>query len=195
MKIQFIAAFFQENGGIVQAKKLRDQGFTHYQLNQLIHRGQVVKVKQGLYKWNDSNQSELLEVARIVPNGIFCLFTACQQYELTTFVSSSYHIAVPRASKVILPPYPPIKLYYWDSASFHTGKIEIDLDGAIVHIYDVEKTVCDVIRQRNKIGMDITKEVIKSYLERKERNLSRLMEYARILRLEKYMSTYLNLLV
>lgn len=195
MKKQFIQAFFNTHDGIIRTKQLRDAGFTHYQLNQLIQSGQVLKVKQGIYKWNDSDRSELVEVARIVPEGVFCLFTACQYHELSNFVASSYHLSIPKKSKIVLPIYPPIKLYYWEAASYQTGKTEIELDSAPIQIYDVEKTVCDVIRQRNKVGLDIVKEVVATYLQRTDRNLAKLVEYASELGLKNYISNYLNLLL
>jgi predicted transcriptional regulator of viral defense system len=194
MKKQFIQNFFSANDGIIRTKQLRDAGFTHYQLNQLIQTGEVLKVKQGIYKWNDSNRSELAEVAHIVPEGIFCLYTACQYYELTTFVASAYHLAIPKKSKVILPGYPPIKLYYWETASYQTGQTEIKQGGVSIWMYDLEKTVCDVIRQRNKVGLDIVKEVVVTYLQRTDRNLAKLVEYAGELGLKNYVLNYLNLL-
>ena len=195
MKKQFIHDFFTAHDGVIRTKQLRDAGFTHYQLNQLIRNEQVLKVKQGVYKWNDSDRSEWAEVAQIVPEGIFCLFTACQYYELSTFVASAYHLAIPKKSKVVLPEYPPVKLYYWDTASYQTGQTEIKPDGVSIQIYDLEKTVCDVIRQRNKVGLDLVKEVIVTYLQRTDRNLAKLVEYAGKLGLKNYVSNYLNLLV
>lgn len=195
MRKQFIQDFFKANDGIVRTKQLRDGGFTHYQLNQLIQSGRVLKVKQGVYKWINSDQTELVEVARTVPEGVFCLYTACQYYQLTTFVASAYHLAIPKKSKVVLPVYPPIKLYYWETVSYQTGRTDIKPDGVSILMYDLEKTVCDVIRQRNKVGLDLVKEVVTTYLQRTDRNLANLVQYAGELGVKNYVSTYLNLLV
>lgn len=195
MKKQFIQDFFNANDGIIRTKQLRNAGFTHYQLNQLIQTGEVLKVKQGVYKWNDSDRSELAEVAQIVPEGIVCLYSACQYYELSTFIATAYHMAIPKKSKVVLPDYPPIKLYYWETLSYQIGQTEIKQDGVSIKMYDLEKTVCDVIRQRNKVGLDIVREVVVTYLQRTDRNLAKLVEYASKLGLKNYVSNYLNLLV
>lgn len=195
MRIEFIQDFFRTQGGIVDTKKLKEAGFTHYQLNNLMQSGQVVKVKQGLYQWNEAEQSELGIVARIVPEGICCLFTACQHYELTTFVSSQYHIAIAKKAKVVLPDYPPIQLYYWEEKSYSTGVIEMLVNGIPVRMYDKEKTICDMIRLRNRMGLDTVKEVVKNYLERKDRNLAKLSSYARELGIGQYMSDMIGLLV
>lgn len=195
MKIQFLPDFFKANNGILTGQQLREAGYTYYQLNNLMQSDLVIKLKQGLYKWNDSGQHEQHEVAKMVPNGVFCLFTACQHYELTTFVSSEYHLAIPIKSKVVLPLYPPIKLYYWTQVSYATGIVQVSIDGTSVKMYDPEKTVCDMIRLRNKIGMDTVKEVEKNYIKRKDRNLSKLTRYARELGVQKYIMEHLSLLL
>jgi len=195
MQIQSIEDFFRENGGIAETGQLRKAGFTHYYLNQLIENRQIIKLKQGLYQWNEPDRDEMGDVARIVPTGIFCLFTACQYYELTTFISGEYHLAVPKKYKVVLPQYPPIKLYYWQETSYTTGITQINRDGFSIQIYDLEKTVCDMIRQRNKIGADTVKEVVKNYLLRKDRNLAALTRYAKELNVGHYVTDYISLLV
>ena len=62
-------------------------------------------------------------------------------------------------------------------------------------IYDMEKTVADILFYRNKVGIEETKEVLVNYLARKERNLNKLHRYAKELRCEKILSTYLEVLL
>ncbi len=195
MNQTLLADFFQVHSGIVRTQQLRAGGFTHYQLSPLIQQGQVLKIKRGLYKWNTSDQPELPEVARIVPDGVFCLFTAGAHYELTTFVASAYHIAIPRKDKVTLPDYPPIKLYYWNDVAYQLGRTTIVLNGTVLPIYDPEKTVCDFLRQRHKLGLDLAKEVLTTYLRRPDRQIARLVEYASQLGLSQYVDTTLNVLL
>jgi len=56
-----------------------------------------------------------------------------------------------------------------------------------IKIYDLEKSVCDAVRFRNRIGLDITIEVVKNYVGRKDRDLNKLINYARQLRIESIM--------
>ena len=195
MKQTALVDFFQTHGGIVRTQQLRAGGFTHYQLKPFIQRGQVLKIKQGLYKWHTSDQSELPEVAGIVPNGVFCLLTAAQHYDLTTFVASAYHIAIPRKDKVILPDYPPIQLYYWNQTAYELGRTTVIINATVLPIYDPEKTVCDFLRQRHKLGLDLAKEVLTAYLRRPNRQIVRLVEYAGQLGLGQHIDNSLNLLL
>lgn len=66
------------------------------------------------------------------------------------------------------------------------------IDGFNIRLYDVERCVCDAVKFRNKVGMDICSEIINNYLERPDRNLSKLMDYARRLRVGKILEQYLQ---
>jgi predicted CopG family antitoxin len=73
------------------------------------------------------------------------------------------------------------------------GVITQRIGGYAVEIYDLEKSVCDAVKHRTKIGTDVTSEILKNYLKRKDRNLSKLMKYAKEMRLEKTLKTYLEI--
>lgn len=70
--------------------------------------------------------------------------------------------------------------------------MKMKIDGFNIRVYDVERSVCDAVKFRNKVGMDVCSEIINNYLERPNRNLSRLMDYARILRVGTILEKYLQ---
>jgi predicted transcriptional regulator of viral defense system len=186
---------FEAHGGVANASQLLEEGVTYYQLKELLATGQVVKLKRGLYRWTDVPVSEMEEVAHIVKKGVYCLFSAAAHHDLTTFVSSEYHLAVPKKYKVVLPEYPPIKLYYWQEAAYQTGIIKVEIEGEMVAMYDAEKTVCDIVKYQKKVGMDTLKEVLNTYLRRKDRNIHKLSEYASVLKIKEEVNSLLTLLV
>ena len=58
-----------------------------------------------------------------------------------------------------------------------------------------QKTVVDIVSYREKIGIEETKEVLVTYLSRKDRNINRLLRYAELLKCSDIMKTYLEVLV
>ena len=66
------------------------------------------------------------------------------------------------------------------------------IDSFIIRLYDVERCVCDAVKFRNKVGMDVCSEIINNYLECPDRNLSKLMDYARKLKVGKILEQYLQ---
>jgi len=195
MTNQQIQGIFTRQQGIVSAQVLRQQGIHYQQINQLIRQGTVRKLKRGLYKWVDTDNHELSDVARMIPDGVICLHSAAFFHQLTTFVPHEYHVAIPDKSKVALPIYPVIKLYYWDSRPYTLGIQEPVVDAATIKVYSAEKTVCDMIRFRKRVGTDSLKEVLHTYLNRADRNITELLKLARILKVESVLRTYLEVLV
>ena len=74
------------------------------------------------------------------------------------------------------------------------GDVSLPTD-KILGIFDIEKTVIDIIYYRNKVGIAETSEVLRSYLKRKDRQIDRLYTYAKMLRCESIVRTYLEVLV
>jgi predicted transcriptional regulator of viral defense system len=192
-----IEEIFKIHSGIVTNQVLKESGVYHYQIRDLLAQQAITRIKRGVYKWNDGsdNQDELLEVSRLVPKGVVCLISAALHYELTTFVPAQYQIAIHRKDKVSLPEYPPIKLFYWSDVAYQLGREQITMEYSTIAIYDIEKTVCDIIKYRDKIGMDTCKEIIRNYLDKEERNLVKLSNYAEKMGLSGVVSNLIKILV
>ena len=164
-----------------------------YQLDKLIAADRVYKIRHGLYADRKYMQKdEISIVAEIIPNGIFCLFTAWQEYGFTTTVPHQYHIALHRNTKVSVPDYPPVTIYYWSEKVYKLGITVVKKNGKNLNFYDRERSVCDAVKFRNKVGEDIMQEVIKAYLTQKHKNIDKLMQYAKALRVEKILTPYLK---
>jgi predicted transcriptional regulator of viral defense system len=180
------------NNGYIRTKDFGRNRQLFIDLKVWMEAGKLEKIKPGLYRnVSFSQKQDWEEVSLIVPKGIFCLFSAWQLHGLTTHISSDFHLAIPHKAKITLPEYPPVKLYHWTQVFQETG-IE-KKEG--FSVYDKEKSVCDAIRFRNKVGLDITGEVVKNYLKQKDRNLDKLLHYAGLLKVEKQLNQYLSVLI
>ena len=69
------------------------------------------------------------------------------------------------------------------------------IDNQTIKIYDLERSVCDAVRFRNKIGVDMMSEIIKNYIKRKDKNLIKLAEYSDQLRIEKTMREIITIML
>ena len=190
-----IRPFFEQNNGIASIQYLLEKGISYYDINKLLADKTLIKLKRGVYKWAETETNELVEVAFMIPTGIFCLQTACFYYELTTSIPSKIHVALTDDRRVALPDYPPIKLYYWNDTPFQLGITTVLVDNQPVQMYDLEKTICDVIRHRQKLGFEVLKEILKNYLNRKDRNLNRLDHYAQQLNIKNKVEDFIKILL
>nr|WP_294546170.1 4Fe-4S dicluster domain-containing protein [uncultured Bacteroides sp.] len=103
---------------------------------------------------------QMIDVEAIVPGGVLCLFSAWNVHGLTTSLPQAYHVAVKRGRKITLPTFPKIELHHITDTMFDIGVEELVVSGYHVHIYNKERCVCDAVKYRNKIGMDVCSEVV-----------------------------------
>lgn len=84
---------------------------------------------------------------------------------------------------------------YFSEIQYQHGVDEVEIDGNKVKIYDREKKICDIVRYREKIGIDIMKEGLRNYLGRPGKNITKLVEYAEKLRIKTVLLRYLEVLL
>lgn len=188
-----IKTLFEQNNGYLTRSQLPDKT-TYNQLLALVREGSVERIKVGVYHCLDSLfDNTMIDVGKIVPGGVLCLYSAWAHYDLSVQIPHSFNIAIEKNRKITLPVFPPITLYYWQREYQEMGVVEQEVDGYKVQMYDIEKSVCDAIKYRNKIGNETASEILKNYLKRKNRNLSLLLEYAKKMRIEKTLRTYMEI--
>lgn len=188
-----LQVLFNKNKGYLTRKQLPDKS-TYNHLLKLVNEGIIERVKQGVYRYgNVAFGNTMIDIGKIVPGGVLCLYSAWAYYELSVQIPQAFNIAIEKNRKILLPVYPPITLYYWKREYQELGVTRQRIGGYIVKIYDLEKSVCDAVKYRTKIGIDVTSEILKNYLKRKDRNLSKLMGYAKQMRIEKTLKTYLEI--
>ena len=167
----------------------------YYSLLQAAKEGDVIKIKRGLYASEEELSKLMIDTDKVVPGGVLCLYSAWFIHHLSTQIPTEHCLAVRRGRKIVLPDYPPVKLYWWAESAYSTGIIEMEIEEFSVKVYDMEKSVCDAVRFRNKIGIDVCSEIVHAYLGKRERNIDKLMKYANVLRVGKTMKTYLEILL
>ena len=195
--IQKVDEIFIKNNGFATTKQLMQEGILKPYIYELYNQGILERLSRGLYKLTSYEYapSEIVEVIKIIPRGVICLASALSFYNLTTYNPSYYQVAIKRDSKVTLPEYPPIKLVWFSDKFFEEGIEEIETDSGFIRIYNREKTICDCIRYRNKIGNDIVFEAIREYMRGKEKNINKLIKYAEICRVKNIIKNYIEVLL
>ena len=158
-------------------------------------RGDLIKLRQGIYAVPEALLNTMIDVERIVPKGVVCLYNAWAYHQLSTTVPPAFCIAIANKRKVEIPETLPIELYYWKKENLEFGIMEAEISGFHVRITDLERSVCDAVKYRNKLGLDVCAEVIRSYLRKPNRNLSRLQDYAKRLRVFNTLKNYLEIAI
>lgn len=140
--------------------------------------GDLIQICRGIYATSEQLSGNMIDIDAVVKGGILCLWSAWNIHKLTTSMPQAFHIAIRRGRKVTVPAFPQIEIHHYTEKILNVGVMKMTIDGFSVNVYDVEKCVCDAVKFRNKIGTDVCSEIISNYLERPERNISKLIDYA-----------------
>lgn len=181
----------QKRGGFIRTSEVKSRG-EYEQLRRATVEGTFLRIRNGIYVETSALANNMVDVECIAPGGVLCLYSAFAHHGLSTQVPSAICIAVGAKRKISLPDYPIIDLYYWKKENLEFGVERKEMSGYMVRITDVERTVCDAVKYRNKIGLDVCGEVIDNYLKREDRNISLLHEYAGKLRIGTILTKYLE---
>ena len=178
----------------ISSASVKKHGRTeYYKMLEKARNGDLMQVRRGVYATPGQLSGNMIDINSIVQDGILCLWSAWSIHRLTTSMPQAYHIAVKRNKRVTLPIFPQVEVHYYTDKVLEVGVSQMIIDGYTVNVYDVERSVCDAVKFRNKVGMDVCAEIINNYLELPERNISRLMDYARILRVSAILEKYLEI--
>lgn len=183
---------------IFSVDELKAAGFSYYKINQLVEDGTLLKLNKKYYENTNyqGEESDFYYVPAYAPKGVVCLMSAASYYNLTTYRPDSVDVAIQRKGKIsTMPDWPTLSVYYYADDRFELGIETVQEGKNQFKIYDIEKTVVDIVFFREKIGIEETKEILVNYLRRKDRNLNRLLRYAELLKCGDVMKTYLEVLV
>lgn len=190
-----ILSFIAERGGYSKAEALRAEGFHSSYLTRLVESGALIRLKRGLYALaKGDRRSELVDLQRAVPGAVFCLGTALSVHGIGTWEPPEVQLAIRRDSRIALPEFSPVKLFSFSGIRYELGIVEKATEAGAIRVYDREKTICDVVRFRNSLGIDIAMEALREYLKGRGRDIPRLLEYAKLLGMEGTMHGYLEAL-
>ena len=183
----------REQNSFLTSASVKQQGRTaYYKMLASARQGELIQVRRGIYANIDQLSGNMIDINTIVPDGILCLWSAWNIHQLTTSMPQAFHVAVKRDRKVTLPSFPKMEIHHYTEAILEIGLMNMKIDGINIRVYDIERCVCDAVKFRNKVGMDVCSEILNNYLNRSNRNLSKLMKYARKLRVGTTLEQYLQ---
>jgi predicted transcriptional regulator of viral defense system len=194
-QVEVATKVFRRHGGILRTGEALDQGIHRRTLYAMRDAGVLERLERGLYRLTDLpplSDPDLVTVARKIPKGVICLISALHFHNVTTQIPHAVSIAVNRGTEPPRLNFPPIRIYWFSGEAFTAGVEQHSIENTTVRVYGVEKTLADCFKYRNKIGMDTVREALDLYRERQKPDHKKLIEFARICRVEKIMRPYLE---
>ena len=186
---------FRTHGGTLRTTEALAAGIHPRTLYGMRDAGEIEALARGVFRLGGLpplGNPDLATVAKRVPHGVVCLISALAFHELTTQVPHEVHLAISRAARRPRLDYPPLRVYRFSTATFDAGIEAHTIDRIPVRVYSAEKTLADCFKYRNKVGMDVVLEAIRTYRRRRHPRFQQVFEYAKVCRVDRLMRPYLE---
>ena len=165
-------------------------------LQKMVAEGKLERVDRGIYVSTDAIEDELFSMQTKYPKLIYSHETALYLHGLSDRTPFEYSASVPSGYKVVGSVADRFKIYYIKKELHELGLETMKSShGNPIRAYDVERTVCDLIRSRSRIDVQILNDALKRFVKLKSADHSILLEYARKLKAEAVLKSYLEVLI
>ena len=189
-------ALSREQGGIIETKIAAAHGISKAMLYKLCKDDKIYRVAQGQYILPDDMQDELLSISKRSDRLIFSHETALFLHGISDRTPFEHTITVPSDYTASTSIKNECKIYYIKPELFELGRTTLKTPvGNTVPVYDLERTVCDMIRSRNRVGTETFLAALKLYTADPKKDLNRLYSYAKRLRIANVLRQYLEVLL
>ena len=196
-KRELLIRKIKENNGIITAKEVINLGIHKDVLKELTIKKELEKITNGLYALPSENIDEYLYFSYRIPKGIFSHETAAYLQGLSTRMPLVYVMTVKVGDNVsrVKSARDNIIFKYVKKDYYDIGKINmVSPFGREISVYDKERTILDIIKDKDRIDVQVFSEVIKSYFASKEKNLLKLSKYAIMMNMEYALKQYSEML-
>ena len=191
--IEILKNYIENNNGIILASDLKKINIHKQYLKLLCDEGYVERKEKGVYVKKGKNVNDYFLIQQRYKTGIFSHNTALYFYHLTDRTPLKYDMTFKnniRVNDEIIEPH------YIKQDKYELGIIELELqDKTTIKLYDLERTIIDILRDRNKIDLQIFNTAMKEYMKRKDKNLIKLSKYAKEFKMEKILKKYMEVLL
>jgi len=189
--------FIKENKGIISTADVVKLGIDKKYLSLMIQRGLIERASRGVYVLPDVLEDEYYSINVRCRKGIFSHDTALFLHDLSDRTPLTFSITLPTG-------YHPSSLKKDSSLEFFYVKPELHGLGKItvlsphskeITTYDMERTICDIVRSKNRMEIQVFTDALKMYSRRRDKDLNKLMKYAQKFKIDKKIREYMEVLI
>ena len=191
-----LTAIAKKHGGIIQTKTAAGLGVSKAMLYKLCKEDKIYRIAKGQYILPDEMEDELLAISNRSERIIFSHETALYLHGISDRTPFEHTITAPSGCIPSAAIKSECKIYYIKPELFELGRTMLKTPaGNDVPAYDLERTVCDMIRSRNRLSTETFLAALKLYAANPQKDLNKLNFYAKKMRISSVLRRYLEVLL
>jgi predicted transcriptional regulator of viral defense system len=193
--LEKILQLVEKNDGYITTKEVVDNGLNKMALKRLCDADMLVRASTGYYSLPNiiDDYYKLISKSK---NAVFSYATSLFLHELSDRTPLYFDITVPRGYGGSLQNIDTVALHYVDNSLLNLGMETIKSPfGMDIKCYDIERTICDIIKDRKHMDKEIYTKALKWYTERKDKDLLKLAKYSKKLNVEKEVTEIMQVIL
>lgn len=184
------------NNGIVTTEELKKLKLDSRGIKKLVDDSVIEKVVRGIYVGVEYFVDNLFVTQLKCTKGIYSLETALYYHGLIDRVPFRYDITIPSNYNTRLLKDNTYKFHYLKQELYEIGIVDLKTEfGNNIKIYDIDRTICDIIRDKDNVERGLFVEALRNYASSNRRDTKKLYEYARMFKIEDAVKMYMEVLV
>lgn len=189
-KNEMMVKYSNDNEGIIRLKDIIDLGISKQYCLEFLKKNNYERIARGLYVSADLWVDDFYVLSYKYSKAVYSHETACYLLDMSDREPLYYSVTLPYGYKVDYLTKQGIKVYTSTNDRYQVGIIEVTTpNGHVVRCYDPERTICDIFRI--SIDPQDKQVAVKEYLK-KYKNISKLMQYAEIFKVDNRIKLYLE---
>lgn len=186
----------EDNHGLIKTSQVELAGISRPMLKKYKDKGDLQCVRKGLYALTDTILDDYLLIQVQKEEAVFSYGTALYLWGLSDRTPHYMDVTVPRGANCsrLKRDNPHIRFHYVNESVYDLGVCEMNSpQGNKIKVYDKERCICDIIRNKELMDLQIFSQAIKEYFKSKP-NLRRLIKYSKRFDIEESVRTYMEVL-
>ncbi len=191
-----ILEILKKNNGVITTAEVTEAGISRGSLKHLVDTGVIERAARGIYQLADVWDDEMYHLQVRYKKGIFSGETALYLHDLTDRTPMRFQMTFPNNYNLTNIKSENIKCNRVIKGLYELGVIEIKTPaGNLVRSYNMERSLCDILRTQSYTDIQIVSDAFKRYTKRNDKNIPLLSEYAKKLRVEAKLRSYMEVLL
>ncbi|MDD5371692.1 MAG: type IV toxin-antitoxin system AbiEi family antitoxin domain-containing protein [Anaerolineaceae bacterium] len=191
-----VRAILKDQHGLVLTSNLVNFGIPRTYLSILVRKGEIQRISRGVYSAANELMDEMASIQARYKVAIYSHETALYLLGLTDRTPLFYSVTVPAGYNASALKASAAKVYFVSRRIYRFGLITTKSPhGNDIQTFNLERTICDVLRSRNQLDVQFVNEALKKYAVHKDRNIDQLYEYAKQFRIQKIVRDYIEVLL
>jgi predicted transcriptional regulator of viral defense system len=193
---ELVLELLQKNNGILESKQATEAGIDNKILQRLEQTGEIVRVGRGLYVGANYMEDEYLVAQYRCKKGIYSHETALYFHDLCDRTPLQLMLTIPNGYNTrILKDTDKYKFFYCKKELCDIGKMKLKSPyGNEIVVYDKERTICDCLRKKDKMDMDLVLSAVKQYMREPGADFAGLLKYAEYFHVREMVRQYMEVL-